>query len=88
MNKHKIWHLGLNRFHDICLVFRGILKPENCGSGCEETDGAFAQKKPKSREELVSHFTATLVSSQTPYMYDRAKAHKSSDSRGHESELF
>lgn len=53
-------------------------------------DGAFAEKKPRVWAELVSHFTATFISPLTPlqYMYDRAKAHKSPDSRGHESELF
>lgn len=39
--------------------------------------------------EPVSHFMAKpLISPETPHMYDRAKAHKSSDSRGRESELF
>ena len=70
------------------MAFTGILEPEIVGEGAKKPDGAFAQRATRFGAELVSLFTTTFVSSQTPYKYDRAKAHKSSDSCGHESELF
>lgn len=86
----QIWHLcRLSRSHEHLLSLKRICEGGNLlelvlGRGRRKGVGEGYVEQDMCPREVVPR----LNSSQTPDTYDRAEAHKSSGSRGHESDLF